>query len=102
MYYKYRTNDTGGNTVRKAKKLAVIALIILTIVGMVSVQKENERLNAYSCDPNPVTVQAGDTLYWLVSKNCVGNTQRALDDIVDLRGSTNINPGERITLVAKP
>lgn len=60
----------------------------------------DRRMKHYTCDATPMTVSYRDTLYDIATKNCEGNVNYAIDDLVDKYG-TNIQIGQVIQLETK-
>lgn len=58
-----------------------------------------DRMSKYSCDPTPLIVQEGDTIYDLVMANCTGALEVAVDDNVETYG-TNLQIGQQIFLTS--
>jgi hypothetical protein len=75
--------------------LAAIALILTCAWFMYDMEN---RMNEWSCDTKDVTVHYGDTVWYIVASNCVGNISRAVDAHVDFYG-TNIQNGQKFYLL---
>jgi len=58
------------------------------------------RVNAYSCNSNPIVVSYGDTIWDLVQANCSGHLLNAVDDTVRIYGA-GIQLGQEIIFPQK-
>ena len=87
-------------TARKADYI-VTALIVAFFTALILWiwQDFYDRMTQYACDPTPIIVEEGDTIYNLVRANCVGALEVAVDDNVETYG-TNIQIGQRVVLMS--
>jgi len=60
-----------------------------------------ESWDNYDCHPKQVVVEQYDTLWAIAERNCKGSIQRAVDDLVDERGTTIVRIGETVELTSK-
>ena len=68
--------------------IATLALAVATSLAFSFLSTQHQRDNEFFCNGAPITIQEGDTLYWLTRTHCDGNTMNALDAVVDFYGTT--------------
>lgn len=68
--------------------IATLALAVATSLAFSFLNTQHQRDNEFFCNGAPITIQEGDTLYWLTRTHCDGNTMNALDAVVDFYGTT--------------
>jgi hypothetical protein len=68
--------------------IATFALVVATALTFSFLTAQQQRDNEFFCNGSPITIQEGDTLYWLTRTLCDGNTMNALDAVVDFYGTT--------------
>lgn len=86
----------------KLKKSMYAVFIALFVVAFLAWKNMDSQLSAYKCNPDPVIVQDGDSMFGIVVANCTGNVQNAVDDLVEKYGFTEIYPGQMLWLSSKP
>ena len=59
-----------------------------------------KRMDSYVCDTKQHTVSYGESLWEIAESNCSGNIRSAVDDLVEIYGST-IQNGQVIDLPTK-
>jgi hypothetical protein len=59
-----------------------------------------KRMDSYVCDTKQHTVSYGESLWEIAESNCSGSIQSAVDDLVEIYGST-IQNGQVIDLPTK-
>lgn len=86
------------NTYRGFKAgITTFAVAATTVLGFSYLQKQEAMDNEFFCDGAPITIEEGDTLYWITRTHCDGNTMRALDKVVEFYGTT-LTVGDTIYL----
>ena len=83
--YRYRT-------LRSVVRWTLAVAIGATLIGFASYNA-----GRFTCEPDPHTVQYGDTLWAIAEAKCDGNIQAVTDNLVDTYG-TNIQLGDAIWL----
>jgi hypothetical protein len=83
-------------------KVMYAVFIVVIASAFVLWKNMNDQFNAYVCNPDPVIVQEGDSMYEIAVANCSGNVPNAVDDLVLEYGFTEIYPGQQLWLSSKP
>ena len=84
--HRYRTR-----TIRAVAWVGA-AIALFGLIALASDRHAN-----FTCDPEPHSVQYGDTLWAIAEAKCEGNIQYVTDNLVDVYG-TNIQLGQSIWL----
>jgi hypothetical protein len=88
-----------NTTQLERREWLVTALIVAFFTALILIiwNDFHDRMTQYTCDPTPIIVQEGDTIYALVRANCIGALEVAVDDNVMTYG-TNLQIGQQIFL----
>ena len=86
-----------GNALASTLMIMFVGFVGLTALA-VAMDGSDE---GYTCAKTKVQVRQGDTVSGIVKANCKGNLLKAIDDVVDERGSATLMPTEYITLPAE-
>ena len=68
--------------------LATATVSILSTLALAYINKQRAEDAEFFCNGAPITIQEGDTLYWITRTNCDGNKMHALDVVVDFYGDS--------------
>jgi hypothetical protein len=83
---------------RTAKTVLItIAMVLASVFAFGYVSKQNKQDSEFFCTGAPVTVQDGDTLYWIARMNCDGNFMEAVNKLVEIYG-TSLTIGDTVYL----
>jgi hypothetical protein len=85
--HNYRTRQ-----VRHALAWVAACVGLVGVIGLASANADR-----FTCDPEPHTVQYGDTLWAIAQAKCDGNIQAVTDNLVNTYGTT-IQAGWQIWL----
>lgn len=80
---------------RRVRHALVWVAVAVGAVGVIGLASANA--DRFTCDPEPHTVQYGDTLWAIAEAKCDGNIQAVTDNLVDTYG-TNIQVGWQVWL----
>lgn len=85
------------NHYRSRPLRAVVGWALAVVAGMALIGFASDNASRFTCQPDPHSVQYGDTLWAIAEAKCEGNIQAVTDNLVDTYG-TNIQLGDTIWL----
>lgn len=81
----------------RSRPLRAVGWVLAVVAGAVFIGAASHNAGKFTCEPNPHSVQYGDTLWAIAEAKCDGNIQAVTDNLVDTYG-TNIQLGDTIWL----
>ena len=78
-------------------RAGIAVVVAIAVVGLFAWAMTED---GYSCNPKPIRVVSGDTLFDIAHANCTGNVNRAVDDLFGKYGA-NLQIGEVVQLESK-
>lgn len=81
----------------RSRPLRAVGWALALVAGVALIGFASHNASRFTCEPDPHSVQYGDTLWAIAEAKCKGNIQSVTDNLVDTYG-TNIQLGDIIWL----